>query len=82
MAGRPYAELDWSKLEGYCSLKANLKDCVELLGLSEKCIRKRIKEKYDLTFTEYRELKMSRTRMTLSQKALSMAKNGDRLMLI
>ncbi|MDH3324137.1 MAG: hypothetical protein OEL89_00700 [Candidatus Peregrinibacteria bacterium] len=82
MAGRENIELDFEKLSGFCSLKAGLKDCAELMGVSERTIRNKIKEKYDISFTEYRDLKMSKTRMTLSQKALSMAKGGDRVMLI
>jgi hypothetical protein len=57
-------------------------DCEEIMGVTDDTINNRIKAKYGITFSAYRNKKMSLTRMTLVQKALDQAKAGNVTMMI
>lgn len=80
--GRPPTEINWEALDGVLQLGARLIDCVDLVGVSDVTIQNKIKEKYGLTFSEYRELKMSKMRMKLLQKQYEVAMNGNVALLI
>ena len=80
--GRPEIPFDWTRLDAILQYKASLADSAEIMQVSEDTIEKRIKDKYKITFTEYRDKKMSTVRLSLVQKAIHMAKAGDRTMLI
>ena len=75
-------EVDFVALDAMLQFKVSLKFCADYLGVSRDAIMRRIKEKYDMTFKEYHELKIERTATKLQQKAIEMAFNGDRTMLI
>ena len=68
-------------LDKYCQLKPTLLDVTELLNVSSDTIE-RYCRKHGMTFAEYRNKKMAKTRMTLTQKALEMALNGNATMMI
>ena len=74
-------DFDWELLDNLCAHTMWLKDCAELMKLSEDTIQRRIKEKYGITFAVYRDKKLAKTRMSLVQRALKMAAT-DRVMLI
>jgi len=57
-------------------------DLEEMMDVSDETIRAAIRREKKMEFLPYRDKKMSKTRLSLTQKALSMAKNGDRTMLI
>ena len=78
----PNQEIDWDKLDAILRFNASMKDCVEIIGCSCNTIERRIKSKFNLTFDEYRDLKMSKTRMRLAQKQFDVAMAGDRALLI
>lgn len=80
--GRPTVIFDWERLDQICQLNASLLDASEMLKVGPDTIRRYIREKHDCTFSEYRDKRMSNVRLTLVQKALQMAKAGDRVMLI
>lgn len=80
--GRPTKEFDWKYFDSVLKYNATKLDCAELLQVSEDTIERRIKKKHDMTFAAYRNKKMSHTRLTLVQKALSMAKGGNVAMMI
>lgn len=81
--GRPKKDLDWKLLDILCSRKMFLKDCAEILNVSEDLIENRIKKYHNCTFTAYRDKKLARTRLNLVEKALDMAlKKSDKTMLI
>lgn len=81
--GRPRIEINWELLDQLCSHRMYLRDCSEILKVSEDTIENRIKEKTGKTFSEYRNKKMAPFRNKLVKKALDMAlKDGDRVMLI
>jgi hypothetical protein len=80
--GRPVMEFDWSKLDAILQYKASLSDTADIMDCSEDTVENRIKEKYGITFSEYRNKKMSKIRISLVQKAINMANNGNVAILI
>lgn len=80
--GRPEKELDWSKLDAVLQFGARLLDCQGILDIGEETIQKKIRAKYNLTFGEYRELRMSTMRAKLLQKQFDVAMQGNVTMLI
>ena len=79
--GAPKKEFKWDVLDAILRYKATQKDCMELLGVSIRTIERKIKEAHDMTFGEYRDLKMSRTRMKLAQKQFDSAMAGNTALL-
>ena len=76
------APFSWDKLDGLLAIKMSLIVCAEILGTTNTTIKNHIRKRYDLTFTEYAERKLSPTKVRLVQKAIQMAMAGDRTMLI
>jgi thymidylate kinase len=74
--------VDWESLDALLQYSPTMTDCSDLLDVSVKTLERRIKKKYKMTFREYREKKMSRTRMKLVKKALEKAFGGDNVMMI
>ena len=72
----------WDKLDGLLVYKSSLVVCSDILEVHENTIKKHIKKRYGLTFTEYSERKLSRTMVKLVQKALDMATSGNAVMMI
>lgn len=77
-----FDETMWAKLDALLQFKVSMKFCADYMGVSIDAIRRRIKEKYNITFTEYHELKMERTATKLQQKAIEMALDGNTTMMI
>lgn len=75
-------KMDWSKLDAILQYNAQLKDASEILGCSEDTIERRIREKYDCTYAEYRDKKLGKVRIKLVQKAIDMAMMGNTAMMI
>ena len=74
---------DWSQLDKYLQFKISLKMAAELMECGQTTIKDYIKEKHNMTFTEYSDIKMSKVKVKLVQKALDMAlKNNNVTMLI
>lgn len=80
--GRPKKEVDWRQLELVCKYKISLVDAANLFDMCDDTLNARIKEKYGETFSEYRAKKLAQTKVSLAEKAITMALNGDRTMLI
>jgi len=76
------APFSWDKLDGLLAFKSSLLVCSDILEVSERTIRNHIKERYGLTFTDYAEKKLSRTKVKLVQKAIEMATGGNTAMMI
>ena len=72
----------WDKLDGLLAYKSSLIVCAEILEVSNTTIKNHIRKRFDLTFTEYAERKLSKTKVKLVQKALAMATNGNTTMMI
>lgn len=75
-------EIDWKMLDGLLQFGARLVDCSELMQCSDETIQRRIRDKYDITFTEYRNRKLSKTRLRLAQKQFDLAMEGNTTMLV
>ena len=73
---------DWQKLDTILQLAASKVMCSEFLNVSEDTIERRIKKKYGLTFNQYKERKLTNTKIKLIQKALTEATSGNSTMLI
>ena len=72
----------WDKLDGLLAYKASLTVCEEILGVHQNTIKNHIKARYELTFTEYSDRKLSVTKLRLIQKAIKMAEQGNATMMI
>lgn|SRR3990167_865598 len=80
--GRPPVDFNWERLEALCQRNMKLIDCCEIMQTSDSTILRRIKDKYKVTFEEYRDKKMARTRLKLVEKALELADKNNVTMLI
>lgn len=73
---------DWEQLDKYLQFKITLKMAGELMGCHPNTIMNHIRDKFDMTFAQYSDLKMSNVKVKLVQKALEMARNGNTTMMI
>ena len=80
--GRPEKQINWEKLDAVLQFGARMLDCRGLLDVCEDTILANIKAKHGMTFTEYRDLRMSTMRAKLLQKQFDVAMNGNVTMLI
>ena len=76
------APFSWDKLDGLLAHKSSLLMCSDILDCPESTIQNHIKKRYGLSFTEYANKKLSRTKVRLVQKALEQASSGNTTMLI
>jgi len=72
----------WDKLDGLLAFKSSLTVCSDILEVHPNTIKNHLKKRYDMTFTEYSEKKLSRTKVKLVQKAIEMATTGNTTMMI
>lgn len=75
-------QIDKRKLELYLRLRPLETDVAYLFGCDPKTIERFIKKEYDCTFAELRDKCMSYTRHNLVRKAISMALEGNTVMMI
>ena len=76
------APFSWDKLDGLLAYKSSLVVCADILEVSEGTLKNHIRKRYDMTFTQYSEKKLSRTKVKLVQKAIEMATSGNTAMMI
>jgi hypothetical protein len=76
------APFSWDKLDGLLAYKSSMVVCAEMLDVHENTIKNHIKKRFNQTFTQYSDRKLSRTRVKLVQKALEQAYSGNSTMLI
>lgn len=74
-------QFNWQKLDGLLEMAADKIMAAESMDCSEDTIERRIREHYNMTFSEYRERKLSRTKLKLNQVALTKALGGENRML-
>jgi hypothetical protein len=72
----------WDVLDALLQRGANKVDSASIMDCSEDTIERRIKERFSITFSEYRERRMAGTRLKLVETALDKALNGNIVMLI
>ena len=80
--GRPQKEINIENLKKLLKFRPTLEDTAAWFEVSADTIERRIKEITGKTFREYRDVCLSDTKQLLVQKALSMAIEGDRKMLV
>jgi hypothetical protein len=74
------APFSWDKLDGLLAYKSSLVVCADILDCHENTIKNHIKKRYGVTFTEYADKKLSRTKVKLVQKAIESAMSGNTTM--
>lgn len=81
------AEICWKTVNGALSIGANSKQVrfaleSEGIKICEKTLFRAIESEFDMTFSEYREYRMSGTKIKLLQTAIQTALKGNVTMLI
>lgn len=76
------APFSWDKLDGLLAYKSSLVVCSDILECHENTIKNHITKRFGMTFTEYSQKKLSRTKVKLVQKAIEQAMSGNTTMLI
>lgn len=80
--GAPIKEINWDVVDAILQYGATIVDCAEMVKVSDDTLLNRIREIHGCTFSEYRNKKMSKVRISLARKQYELAMNGDRTMLI
>ena len=80
--GRKAAEIDWGKLNGMLLFKATKDLCASELGVSKDKLHEDIRKRYGMTFQEYADKILDKTRWKLQNKAITLALGGNVSMLI
>ena len=75
-------EFSWDVLDALLQRGATNTDCSHIMDCSTDTIERKIKAEYDMTFREYREKRMAKTKMKLIEVAISKAIAKDNTMLI
>lgn len=78
----PKTKIDWDKLNAMLQFGPTLRLCAEELGTTEKTLQRHIKREHNMTFEDYKDSKMDKTRLRLQEKAIMMASNGNATMMI
>lgn len=77
--GRPEIEIDMEQLEALCRMKPTLYDCARFFKCSEDTIERRIKERFNITFAEFRDQSMVHTKYDLIRKAITKAETDTKM---
>lgn len=75
-------EINWEVVDAILQYGATLVDCAEMAKVSDDTLANRIRDLHGCTFTEYRNRKMSKVRISLARKQYDVAMSGDRTLLI
>ena len=75
-------DFDWKVFDACVQFKVTKKFVADYMGVSEDTIENRLREKHDMTYTEYNKIKLQRTGLRLQQKAIEMAMSGNATMMI
>lgn len=76
-----FIEVNFKELDALLQFKVSKSFVADYLGVSEDTIDRRIKEKFNMTFTQYKALRSGTMSIKLQQKAIQMAVAGDKTML-
>jgi hypothetical protein len=74
--------IDFKVLDALMQFKVTKAFVADYMGVSEDTIDRRIKENFQMTFSEYGKLKQQRTALKLQQKCIEQALGGDRTLMI
>lgn len=80
--GAPVKIINWEVVDAVLQYNAKLEDAAEIAKVSSETLANRIKEEHGCTFSEYRDRKMSKIKVSLARKQYDVAMSGDRTLLI
>lgn len=80
--GRKVVPIDWEQLDKLCQFPHRQEDIAFLMGCSLDKLAIAIREKYDETFSEFHEKRISKLRVSVLQKQFECAMRGNITMLI
>lgn len=79
--GRPPKEINDANLKFLMRFKPSMQDCACYFDCDLSTIQRFINQKYNMTFTQFRDKYLGQTRLILQQKAIYKAMKGDNWML-
>lgn len=79
---RKKAEIDVKQLKAIMRFKPRVEDAAAFFEVGQRTLERFIKSEFDITFSEFRDRHMVRTRFDLARKAVDKALGGDNVMLI
>lgn len=79
IAEKPF---DWELLDKLLARKMNQSDCADLLRVSVDTISNRIRERHNMTFSEYQFTKLAATKLSLIDKALELAIKKENIVML
>ncbi len=80
--GRKKIEIDWDKVDEKLSHFCEGTEIAEHLGISYATLERRVREKFNVDFVEYKRQKRAKGEMILRELQLKSAKEGNTAMLI
>jgi hypothetical protein len=80
--GRKFVELNENQLREIMRFHPTIEDTAAFFEVSISKIEKYIREKWDVTFSVFRDQNMVHTRFNLIRTAIAKAEKGDNVMLI
>ena len=75
--GNHYKEVDFDELEKLVEMQCTLSECASFFDVHKDTIRNRIKERYDMDFSTYKELKGDKGRIHLRKLQWKSAAKGN-----
>lgn len=75
--GRPRVEIDWDVLDALLMCDPSIHYCAGYLGVSVDTIKRNIREEKNMTFSEYKDIRLSVTASEIKSKVVTMAKRGS-----
>lgn len=80
--GRPLAPIDWEQFRRVATLPLSQEDVCWLMGITVDTACKRVKLRYGITFSEYREKMQGAYRKNILLRQYTVAMRGNTAMLI
>lgn len=85
--GRKPTDIEFDLIDGAISIGADLRQCIYILEtkgikIDAKTLQRRIKKKFNMTYSEYKESRMTPTKIKLIQTAIRKALEGNTVLMI
>lgn len=68
---------NWPRLDATLSLGCSISEAVGIMEISRETIVRKIRDRYDMTFEEYKDVRMARRKMSLRQRMWRAAEEGN-----
>lgn len=72
----------WGEVKGLCRVKFGAQECADFIGVSKDTLERRIKDRYKITFSQFRNAQLAHTKRSLAKKCIELGLEGDRVLLI